>query len=888
MDPLHPTLRRQLARLGVDPEAAPTDPELWRALLQRVSKAYEEGAQDRYLLKRSLSTVSAEMAELNDQLRSRAESRVAAERDRLEAIISALSDGFATLELDGSLHSWNPAAESLLGPLATGCPVLDRFRFGAAVPPLITSDALLDLLRSRGPLRDDDASVVLPDGAEVRVSLLIFGITQAGEITGIGVTFRDISDRVRAEESLRRLAMAVDASADAIYITGPTGEIEYANEAFAAVTGWTLEEVRGQNPRVFKSGRTEPATYEDMWRQLGAGKVWSGRVVNRRRVRAADGSVAGEDYWAQSTIAPYFGESGALLGFVALQRDVTEVVRIEQRRWGEALASQLRVECGAALHDASAPLVDRITAVLGVLRRSLAELGGGEWTCVMVIDGGQADCDGMELALGPEHDTWRQAVEGTLGGSLAAVDTARRVGPDAGDTGPTARMGLVVPLSPEAGITGHLVLLASTDFPRNDSIRDAVVAVAEMLALSIAEERAKRATEAARLAAEEAARAKSQFLANMSHEIRTPMNGVLGMLDLLGATSLDEQQHDFLAVAQSSAETLLTVINDILDFSRIEAGQVHIEAVPFDLHHLADGVTALFAGQASRSGVQLSCQLADDVPVWVVGDPTRLRQVLSNLVGNAVKFTRRGRITVLVSQVERAEGLSRVRFAVSDTGIGIPQDALASIFDSFAQADSSTTRRFGGTGLGLAISRQLVTLMGGVIGVDSAEGVGTTFHFEVPLPLPAQAATDGPGSADEAGAPVTPLDPATLHGRVLLVEDNAVNRRVGEGMLTRLGLAVEVAVDGRQAIDRLASEGFDAVLMDCQMPVMDGFEATRALRRMEQDGSHTPVIALTADAMAGAAEQCLAAGMDAYLSKPYTFEGLRGALVPWLSCSDVD
>ncbi|MCB0915125.1 MAG: response regulator [Actinobacteria bacterium] len=878
-------LLRQLERLGLAPESRPDADEQWVALLDRVSRAYQEGAQDRYLLKRSVRVVAAEMTELNAQLERQAATTVALERDRLEAILTALTDGFASIDLEGALQRWNPAAETILGPLEAGERLLGRFAFDRAevIPGAV--GPVVDRLLLEGRLQDDNVHLV--DDPSRILSVLLFPITGGGALTGIGVTFRDVTEQVRDADTLRRLALAVDASADAIYLTNPQGEIEYVNSAFTTITGWSRSEIVGLNPRVFKSGRTDPATYTEMWETLGRGRVWSGQLINRRRVDLGEGEVAYEDFWSQSTIAPYFSATGALLGYVALQRDVTEQVRAERRRQGNELASRLRVECGAALHG-RAPLPERLQLVLRTITEHLRRDGDAEFSAVLCIEAQGEGCAGMTAAVGPDAQSWRETLTRILGADVGTVRGVRRFGPDLGDSVDVdPRWGVVVEVMPDSEVHGHLVLLADQPITRSDPLRDAVVAIAEMAALTIAEERSRRVAEEARQAAEQAAGAKSAFLANMSHEIRTPMNGVLGMLELLGETRLEGQQREYLDVARSSAQTLLTIINDILDLSRIEAGKVEIEEVPLQLHELVASLAALFAGTASTQGVGLSAAVDSAVPTAVMGDPTRLRQVLANLVGNAIKFTQRGQVFVHVSLADvddsGGDADSRIRFDVVDTGIGIPESRLESIFESFSQADSSTTRRFGGTGLGLAISRQLVELMGGEISVTSVEGKGTTFSFTVPLPvveepehLPVSAGADR--SADGSA------DPTPLHGEVLLVEDNAVNRHVGAGMLRRLGLAVTLAEDGSEALAKLDGGRFDVVLMDCQMPVMDGFEATAAIRDLERGTrARLPIVALTADAMAGAAEQCLSAGMDGYLSKPYSLAELRSALEPWLS-----
>lgn len=739
---------------------------------------------------------------------------------------------------------------------------------------------------------------------------------EPGELGRLGYVFDQMAARLeeRAGEH-RQLTTALEAVANAVAIVDRSGHITWVNDAFTQLTGYAREEVRGKSPNLLKSGRQDPAFYTDLWRTIIAGGVWHGELINRRK----DGS----EYTEEMTITPICNEAGQITHFVAIKQDVSERIRVH----ADLAERNTRLEAVRLITRDITQELD-----LDVLLQRIVEHASR-----------MIQADGTNLRLW--HPEEQLLVVHAVTGSLPqALQLPLALGRGVSGKAALERRGIIRndfpnsdALRPEIRhlsnpqvVIGQPVLfqnrlIGAISAARNSGDRPFAEADLELLSLiadqaAIAIENARRyareretnlALEVAVRRAEELAEAaqtadhaKSLFLASMSHEVRTPMNGVIGMTSLLLDSSLSPEQRECAETIHTSGQALLTIVNDILDFSKIEAGKLELETITFDIRQTVAEVRELMAVSAQARDLVLVAEVAGDVPRTARGDPGRIRQVLVNLVSNAIKFTEAGSVSMSVELVDEAHGLVTVAIRVTDTGIGVPASMQATLFDPFTQADSSTTRRYGGTGLGLAICKRLVSLMGGDIGVQSVEGQGSTFWITLQLEAVPERSQDGQDWSNLGQLPVAPVpssngltrpDPGhtmldhRLTGRVLVVEDHPVNQRVTVRMLDRLGYDVAVASDGHQALKMLEQGPFTLVLMDCQMPGMDGFEATREIRAREQDGRipipaaahRVPIVAMTASALAGDRERCLTSGMDDYLTKPASLDALRRVLHRW-------
>ena len=645
-------------------------------------------------------------------------------------------------------------------------------------------------------------------------------------------TIEDITDRRKAEEKIRQLSRATENSPAAVVITDRDGIIEYVNQRFTHMTGYDSYEVVGKSPRLLKSGIHSSQYYETFWNTIIKGKTWQGEFCNRKKT--------GEIYWENAMIAPIQDTKGEITHFVGVKEDITE--KRQMQEYLEQKTKELRYE-----RETMQLLFNAIPDLI-----FLKDSSGRYWRCNTAFEQFTGK-DENEIIDHTDYNLFDHATA-----SFFRMKDREMIA-----EGQASRNEEWVNYP-----DGRLVLLDTlkTPFYSPYDKKFGVLGISrDITELKVIQQELARAKEAA----EAANQVKSEFLANMSHEIRTPMNSVMGFLDLvLENSNLTEEQQQYLKTARNSAVSLLTIINDILDLNKLESGRIELEEVPFNLPDLLNETLETFIFKAKEKGLELTYNYHPNLSRWYEGDPLRLKQVLINLVGNAVKFTEKGTVTV---NIEPSAKKNELHFLVTDTGPGIPQDRLDKIFEPFTQADSSTSRQFGGTGLGTTISKKLVGLMKGNIWVDTKPGEGSTFHFVIGIKASAinektvHTEKDRLYNSNFAKKPNRSL-------RILLAEDIEENIILARTRLERQGHTVFVAHNGKEALDIFNSEKINIILMDIRMPVMDGIEATRIIRREEQiTDTHIPIIALTASVTKTEQESFKAAGIDEVVAKPINF-----------------
>lgn len=959
----------------------------------------------------------------------------------MESIIESLVDGLITIDSNGIIVSINTAITHILGYSKSDI-TGKNISMLIPVPENNRHDQyIMDYLKTgKGKIIGFGREVIAQkkDGSCIEIFLSISPLTVENKTYFNGI-IRDIQHQKQLEKELYISALSFQTK-EAILITDSQNKIIRTNDAFTKITGYQLEDVRGKDPKVLSSGKQDKAFYKKMWHALRTNGFWEGELWNKKK--------NGQLYLHQERITVVTDPSGSVSHYIATFSDISQVRENEKRlehkvKEDNALAFLLRESLSTE------PLKAYLQKALDKLVTDIPWLNIAEKGGIFLIDY-DADDDELELfvehKLGPEINRLCHKVP--FGKCLCGIAAEKKEFKYAGCVDEKHTIGYDgmephghynFPILQDGEVLGVIVLYLPHGALRDPQREKFLRNVANILGIGISRRYADEGLNAAlydaqmakkelqntmaeaenlRIKAEEATKAKSQFLASMSHEIRTPMNGVLGMTELLMQTELTDEQKEYALAVQNSGESLLAIINDILDFSKIEAGKLEIENIDFDLRDMLDHFIDMIAFRAQSKGLRLSCFLDPETTSWVNGDPTRIRQILVNLAGNAVKFTEKGEIAIYGKEISKNQDQHIIKFTVRDTGIGIPEKAREKLFQSFTQVDASTTRKYGGTGLGLAICKQLSGLMGGEIGVESESGKGSTFWFTIQL-KPATSTpkiqeythinlkgkrafvvddnatnrtiirsqlnswgctvteTDRgnkaleilqkdhtsnfdfmildmemPGMAgDELGqkiktlpvysqTPLIMLTSISLRGnakkmqdigfagyltkpvkfkhlkkciqsalalkeentlrqnpiitkysisenerhstKLLLAEDNRINQKVALKMLEKLGFYADCANNGQEAVDAVRNKTYDIILMDCQMPVKDGFEATREIRALQTIIEQPAIVAMTAFAMNGDREKCIDAGMDDYLSKPINQDALMKTLEKWI------
>ncbi|MEO9323335.1 ATP-binding protein [Nocardioides sp. C4-1] len=784
-------------------------------------------------------------------------------------VLSALSDGIVVLGLDGTVLYANPSAATLLRTENLVGRSVDEFLDQAGRGQ--AAYFLAEAAQGRFLPEEVDTMLVRDDGQALWVRLRQTAYLEDGAVAGLVLRLTDNDETKR----LLELAHAGHRALVRAERIGRSGSWTWDFVTGTVTASEGLEELYGDQTSVV----------------LGQDREALVRITHpddqARLVQALDGLLSGTGpkvdvevrhlgrhgwMWVRLRAVGTYDAAGTLKEASGTYQDITRARATEDRL--QDLVTQTSLMQTIATAANTAATLDEILQQAGAL-----VVLHDDWDRARAFVPAPDGAGVVPHALDPFPDGDPEVArieEATAAEAFRAVASV---------WDPVRRLTLACPVTLDGDVLAILVMTSLPPLHRHDMIQKMVEEAATLLSRVAERERAERELADARDRALEASRHKSEFLATMSHEIRTPLNGIIGLNELLDSTALSAVQRDYVAGITVSSRTLLELINDVLDFSKIEAGLLEVESVDLDVRAVLGEVGELLAESARHKGIALDLSCADDVPAVAAGDPTRLRQVLLNLGSNAVKFTAAGSVAIRATAAPDGDA-TLLRVEVRDTGIGISAEQQQRIFAPFSQADSSTTRHFGGSGLGLAISAEIVAALGGEIGVDSSPGVGSTFWFTARLG--AAVASVREASAPSRAGVVRDAGGRRL-GTVLVVEDNEINRLVARGFLEALGFAVDTADDGLAALEMLDSQAYDAVLLDLQMPRLDGYATARAVREREARAagaaSRVPMIAVTATAIAGEREKCLAAGMDDFLTKPLSPTALGAALERWLGAA---
>ena len=918
---MHPLLARQLKRLGLEEGTPPASAEEWTEFLRQVGQSYVEADQGHALLERSLALSSKEMQELYAQLKQTSDSELAQERNKLKTVLQSLGDGLCVVDAEWKIQMTNHQAEQLVGMDAQtllGRPVYHLIAPGPEEyrEECLLTDVTFAPLASGEPYRTDDGLLITAKGQLVPISLSVTPMLLEGIAVGAVLAFRDITrqkqverERLETENLLRRIQSGLSELAESPEIYN--GNLEQAFRTITKVTAvflnvelvsiWFLTDDHAsiQCAKLYQRYSQEfsqgsvllQSTYPRYFQALEKEQIIAADDAQHdpRTEEFTQGYLAPRGITSMLDVPIRSG--GRMVGVLCHEHvGPPRQWTLEEQHFAVSVANTLALALEAAdrkkVEQALRTSEGRLTTIV-----QSTNIGIWDW-----------DLNSNEVYLSAEWKRQLGYEDHELSNTFGEWES--RIHPDDHDHVLNMIEEYMSRQVPSLEIEHRLrhkdgtyrwILTRGTISKDESTLSSRLVGIhIDVTDRRVAEEVLRQAKEAA----EAASLAKSQFLANMSHEIRTPMNGVLGLTDLLVRYPLGEKERQLTQSIHRSGTVLLSIINDILDFSKIEAGKLQLETVPFQLHGTIREAVELSEADALKKQLKLSLRVDERVPRYVLGDPMRLRQVLVNLVSNAIKFTERGTVAVDVTLKEITHEQYGLSISVADTGIGIAPEAQVHIFDAFSQADGSTTRKYGGTGLGLAIVKQLVTMMGGTITLQSQPGAGSCFQFTayfqrcdegIQLPFDSLAQAGNYIHDTETQRPVS-----AATARILLVEDNPVNREVACGMLEMLHCQIDTAENGREALDATAKAGYDLVLMDCQMPKMDGFTATKLIRarEVEQAGEadhtknlsrrHLPIVALTAHAMQGDREQCLSVGMDDYITKPFTLVQIEQVLSRWL------